>query len=150
MTGSRRLQGAAGHRAMLQGYQARPDQDGANAPLARSPHRGPHQALRLRASHRAGGGAPGQAALARIRRTLATLQASEFHTPNDRFFPRNEPSPELLRILKSLEIPALRLSWTFNQPHQTRRHTPFFITTLIRWFCAHFPCASAYPPKKRA
>jgi transposase len=45
----------------------------------------------------------------KIRRTLATLQASEFHTPNYRFFQRNEPSPELLRILKSLEIPARKV-----------------------------------------
>jgi transposase len=41
----------------------------------------------------------------KIKRTLATLQASEFHTPKFRFFQRNEPSTELLRILKSLLIP---------------------------------------------
>ncbi|MHC1727218.1 MAG: hypothetical protein AB9866_14735 [Syntrophobacteraceae bacterium] len=40
-----------------------------------------------------------------IKRTLATLQATEFHTPKFRFFQRNEPSSELLRELKSLEIP---------------------------------------------
>jgi len=40
-----------------------------------------------------------------IRRTLSTLQASEFHTPQNQFFQRNEPTPELTRILKSLEIP---------------------------------------------
>jgi transposase len=41
----------------------------------------------------------------KIKRTLATLQASEFHTPKFRFFQRNESSTELLRILKSLVIP---------------------------------------------
>lgn len=40
-----------------------------------------------------------------IKRTLATLQATEFRTPKFRFFQRNEPSAELLRKLKSLEIP---------------------------------------------
>ena len=41
----------------------------------------------------------------RISRALKTLQASEFETPNHQFFQRNEASPELGRILKSLEIP---------------------------------------------
>jgi len=40
-----------------------------------------------------------------IRRTLSTLQATEFHTPKNQFFQRNEPSPELVRVLKCLEIP---------------------------------------------
>ena len=40
----------------------------------------------------------------RIKRTLATLQASEFHTPENQFFRRNEASPELAMTLKSLEI----------------------------------------------
>ncbi len=40
-----------------------------------------------------------------IKQALATLQATEFHTPKFRFFQRNEPSAELLRKLKSLEIP---------------------------------------------
>jgi transposase len=40
-----------------------------------------------------------------IKRTLGTLQVTEFHTPNFRFFQRNEPSPELTEILKCLEIP---------------------------------------------
>ncbi len=40
-----------------------------------------------------------------IRRTLSTLQATEFHTPQNQFFQRNEPTSELTRILKSLEIP---------------------------------------------
>jgi hypothetical protein len=40
-----------------------------------------------------------------IRRTLSTLQATEFHTPKNQFFQRNEPSAELVRTLKSLEIP---------------------------------------------
>jgi transposase len=40
-----------------------------------------------------------------IKRVLDTLQASEFHTPKFRFFQRNEASPQLLRKLKSLEIP---------------------------------------------
>jgi transposase len=42
---------------------------------------------------------------AHIRRTLSTLQATEFHTPKNQFFQRNEPSAELARTLKSLEIP---------------------------------------------
>jgi transposase len=41
----------------------------------------------------------------KIRQTLATLQASEFHTPKNQFFQCNEASPELLGVLKSLEIP---------------------------------------------
>jgi transposase len=49
-----------------------------------------------------------------IKRTLATLQASEFHTPNYQFFQRNEPSPELLRILKSLEIPVPKVVLNFQ------------------------------------
>lgn len=40
----------------------------------------------------------------RIKRILATLQASEFHTPQNQFFRRNEASPELEKTLKSLEI----------------------------------------------
>jgi transposase len=40
-----------------------------------------------------------------IRRTLSTLQATEFHTQKNQFFQRNEPSLELVRILKSLGIP---------------------------------------------
>lgn len=44
-----------------------------------------------------------------IRRTLATLQASEFHTPKNQFFQINEASPELLRVLKSLEIPRPKI-----------------------------------------
>ena len=40
-----------------------------------------------------------------IRRTLSTLQATEFHTPKNQFFQRNEPTSELVRILKSLKIP---------------------------------------------
>jgi hypothetical protein len=40
----------------------------------------------------------------KIRQTLATLQASEFHTPKNQFFQCNEASPGLLSILKSLEI----------------------------------------------
>ena len=41
----------------------------------------------------------------RIRDDLSTLQATEFQTPNFQFFQRNEPSPNLLSTLKSLEIP---------------------------------------------
>src|SRR5271157_3754573 len=41
----------------------------------------------------------------RIRRTLSTLQATEFHTQKNQFFQRNEPSSELVKTLKSLEIP---------------------------------------------
>jgi hypothetical protein len=40
-----------------------------------------------------------------MRTTLATLQATEFHTPKNQFFQRNEPTPGLARLLKSLEIP---------------------------------------------
>ena len=40
-----------------------------------------------------------------IRRSLSTLQATEFHTPKNQFFQRNEPTSELIRILKSLKIP---------------------------------------------
>jgi len=40
-----------------------------------------------------------------IRRTLSTLQATEFHTPKNQFFQCNELSSELVRTLKSLEIP---------------------------------------------
>jgi len=40
-----------------------------------------------------------------IRRTLSTLQATEFYTPKNQFFQRNEPSAELVLTLKSLDIP---------------------------------------------
>jgi hypothetical protein len=36
--------------------------------------------------------------------SLATLQDREFHTLSYEFLQRNEPSPELPRMLKSLEI----------------------------------------------
>lgn len=49
-----------------------------------------------------------------IQRTLASLQATEFHTPNYRFFQRNEPSAALLRILKSLEIPVPKVVLNFQ------------------------------------
>jgi hypothetical protein len=39
-----------------------------------------------------------------IERTLSTLQATEFHTPKNQFFQRKEPSIELVRTLKSLNI----------------------------------------------
>jgi transposase len=42
---------------------------------------------------------------ARIKEDLSSLQATEFHTPEHRFFQRNEPSQNLLSTLKSLEIP---------------------------------------------
>ena len=45
----------------------------------------------------------------KIRQTLATLQASEFHTPKNQFFQCNEASAELLCILKSLEIPRPKM-----------------------------------------
>jgi len=41
----------------------------------------------------------------RIRRTLSTLQATEFHTPKNQFFQRNEPNSDLTKTLKFLEIP---------------------------------------------
>jgi len=40
-----------------------------------------------------------------IRRVLSSLQATEFRTPKNQFFQRNEPTPELVRTLKSLGIP---------------------------------------------
>ena len=40
-----------------------------------------------------------------IRRTLSTLQATEFHTPQNQFSQRNEPTSELVKILKSPDIP---------------------------------------------
>ena len=40
-----------------------------------------------------------------IQRTLSTLQATEFQTEKNQFFQRNEPTPGLARLLKSLEIP---------------------------------------------
>lgn len=40
-----------------------------------------------------------------IQRTLSTLQATEFQTKKNQFFQRNEPTPELVSILKSLKIP---------------------------------------------
>ena len=39
-----------------------------------------------------------------IKRKLETLQASEFHTPKNQFFQCNEASPDLLGVLKCLEI----------------------------------------------
>jgi transposase len=39
-----------------------------------------------------------------IQETLSTLQATEFHTPKNVFFQRNEPTSELVAILKSLKI----------------------------------------------
>lgn len=52
----------------------------------------------------------------RIKETLSTLQASEFQTPSGQFFQRNEPSQNLLAILKSLDIslPNRVLSITSN------------------------------------
>ena len=44
-----------------------------------------------------------------IKRTLDTLQASEFHTPKNQFFQCNEASPDLLRVLKCLEISRPKL-----------------------------------------
>ena len=44
-----------------------------------------------------------------IKRTLATLQASEFHTPKNQFFQCNEASRDLLNILKCLEISRPKL-----------------------------------------
>ena len=40
-----------------------------------------------------------------IQRTLSTLQATEFQTKKNQFFQRNEPTPELVSILKYLKIP---------------------------------------------
>ena len=40
-----------------------------------------------------------------IQGTLSTLQATQFHTPKNQFFQRNEPTSELVSILKSLKIP---------------------------------------------
>ena len=40
-----------------------------------------------------------------IQRTLSTLQATEFQTKKNQFFQSNEPTSELVAILKSLKIP---------------------------------------------
>jgi transposase len=40
-----------------------------------------------------------------IRGMLSSLKATEFHTPQNHFFQRNEPTPELVQTLKSLKIP---------------------------------------------
>ncbi len=40
-----------------------------------------------------------------VKRALSTLQATEFRTAKFQFFQRNEPTSELARILKSLDIP---------------------------------------------
>lgn len=40
----------------------------------------------------------------KIKDTLSTLQVSEFHTPKFTFFQRNEPSPKVRDVFKSLEI----------------------------------------------
>lgn len=45
----------------------------------------------------------------RIRMALGTLQVSEFLTSDHQFFQRNETSPELAEILKSLEIPVPKI-----------------------------------------
>jgi transposase len=45
----------------------------------------------------------------RISRALKTLQVSEFRTPENQFFQRNEAGPELTRTLKSLEIPMPKM-----------------------------------------
>jgi hypothetical protein len=44
-----------------------------------------------------------------IKNLLSTLQASEFQTSNQTFWQRNELRPELLKILKTLEIPPPKL-----------------------------------------
>jgi len=41
----------------------------------------------------------------RIRRTLDALQATEFHTPTQRFFRMNEVSQPVRQVFKSLAIP---------------------------------------------
>ena len=51
-----------------------------------------------------------------IQRTLSTLQATEFHTPKNQFFQRNEPSSELLRTLKSPEIPMPKAVMDIQSP----------------------------------
>jgi transposase len=40
-----------------------------------------------------------------LRSVLSSLQVTEFHTPSYHFFQRNEPSSELLNLLKKLAIP---------------------------------------------
>ena len=55
-----------------------------------------------------------------IKNLLSTLQASEFQTSNQTFWQRNELRPELLKILKTLEIPppklVLEVSPTTSKP----------------------------------
>jgi transposase len=45
----------------------------------------------------------------KLRRTLATLQTSEFQTKNNQFFQCNEASPELPGLFKSIEIPRPKI-----------------------------------------
>jgi len=54
----------------------------------------------------------------RIKQILTTLQASEFHTPKNQFFQRNEASTELVKTLKSLDIsmPKVVLDIQFAGP----------------------------------
>ncbi len=40
-----------------------------------------------------------------LRRVLNSLQVTEFHTSSYHFFQRNEPSSELLNLLRKLGIP---------------------------------------------
>ena len=40
----------------------------------------------------------------RIRQALLKLQASKYQTKNFYFFQRNEPSPEISKILKALDV----------------------------------------------
>lgn len=55
---------------------------------------------------------------ARIRRVLATLQATEVRTPSGVFFRRNEPTTQLRQILKNLQVsmPKAVLSITHSSP----------------------------------
>jgi hypothetical protein len=39
-----------------------------------------------------------------IKLTLDTLQTTEFHTPKNQFFQCNEASPDVLKVLKCLDI----------------------------------------------
>ena len=51
-----------------------------------------------------------------IKNLLSILQVSEFQTPSHNFFQRNEISPDLLNILKTLEIPPPKLVLEVSPP----------------------------------
>jgi hypothetical protein len=62
----------------------------------------------------------------RIQETLSTLQATEFQTPKNLFFQRNQASSELVLILKSLKIPVHKTILEIKSaPSETWAHDKF-------------------------